>query len=90
MTDPNAPQIQVEFTQQALIKVKDWMARINDPKLKLSIEQIIQQDPRPTVYKGYESKESPYRNKHAFKLYDGDIQFEFLTPNHAVVIDIVF
>lgn len=82
-------KINVEFTQQALLKLQEWTEKTQNLQLKKSIEEIIQQDPRPTVYKGFESQESPYRNKHAFKLYDGDIHFQFLTAHHAVVIDII-
>lgn len=81
--------IQVLFSDLAMEKMQNWMNRSGDFTLKNSVEKIIQQDPRPLVYKGYESESSPYRNKHAFKLYDADIHFQFLSETQAVVIDIV-
>lgn len=82
--------IKVEFSTTAAEKVQLWMNRKQDVNLKKSIIEIVQEDPRPTVYKGFEQKESPYRNQHAFRLYDADIHFKFLSEDHAVIIDIIF
>ncbi len=82
--------ITVEFTDFAEQKILQWMERKQDFSLKKSIMEIIQQDPRPTLYKGYEQKDSPYRNQHAFRLYEADIHFRFLSEDHAVIIDIIF
>lgn len=90
VNEVNRPDIKVDFNQQSLLKVKEWMEKSGNAHIKTAIEQVIKEDPRPTLYKGHESSESPYRNKHAFRLYDGDIHFEFLTPHNAVVIDILF
>ena len=83
-------EIRVDFSETAEPKMADWIKIKNDPQLKQAVIEIIQQDPRPLAYKGYEETESPYRNEHAFRLYDADIHFKFLSENHAVVIDIIF
>ena len=84
------PQIHVEFQPAALEILQKWMSESARPELKDVIVELIQQDPRPVVYRGYEDGESPYRNKHAFRLYEGDIHFEFTSPTSAQVIDIRF
>ena len=63
---------------------------VGDDELYEVIVETLHQDPRPVVYKGFESSDSPYRNKHAFKLYDGDIHFEFNTDLTVEVFDIIF
>lgn len=82
--------ILVEFNESAEKKIQNWMTQKGDTTLRQAIIEIIQQDPRPTLYKGYEQVESPYRNQHAFRLYEADIHFKFLTENHATIIDIIF
>ena len=88
--DVHKPQIHVEFQPAALEILQKWMSESARPELKDVIVELIQQDPRPVVYRGYEDGESPYRNKHAFRLYEGDIHFEFTSPTSAQVIDIRF
>ncbi len=82
--------VRVKFTIEALENLKIWMNRSGRLELQEVIEQIIKEDPRPLVYKGFESETSPYRNKHAFRLYDGDIHFEFLSETEASVFNILF
>lgn len=82
--------IEVEFTELASTQLTEWIQKTGRTELKEVIIQTLKQDPRPVIYKGFESGESPYRNKHAFRLYDGDIHFEFLTAQIARVIDIKF
>lgn len=83
-------EIRVEFSHEAETKMADWIQRKGDVQLKQAVIEIIQQDPRPIVYKGYEDTDSPYRNQHAFRLYEADIHFKFLSENHALVIDLIF
>ncbi|MFZ3228814.1 MAG: tRNA (N6-threonylcarbamoyladenosine(37)-N6)-methyltransferase TrmO [Pseudobdellovibrio sp.] len=85
-----AKNIYVEFSDAALEILQKWMIRLNRSELKNVIEELIQQDPRPVVYRGFESGESPYRNKHALKLYDGDIHFEFTSETTVLVFNILF
>ncbi|MBC7741861.1 MAG: tRNA (N6-threonylcarbamoyladenosine(37)-N6)-methyltransferase TrmO [Bdellovibrionaceae bacterium] len=82
--------IEVSFTEKSLIQLQNWMTQSGRFELKEVITEVLKQDPRPTIYKGYETGESPYRNKHAFRLYDGDIHFEFLSATNAEVFDIRF
>ncbi len=89
-SDKALKSIQVDFTAEAKEQIQAWSQRLGRPELKDVVAALIQQDPRPVVYRGYESQESPYRNKHAMRLYDGDIHFEFTSANNACVIEIKF
>lgn len=83
-------EITVEFSDDALEILQKWMARTNRTELKEVITELIQEDPRPVVYRGFEAGQSPYRNKHAFRLYDGDIHFEFTSETTVRVFNILF
>ncbi len=83
-------EIQVEFSPSAMEILQKWSMKAGKSELQEVITEVLQQDPRPVIYKGFESKESLYRNKHAFRLYDGDIHFEFTSKNHVIVFDILF
>ncbi|MGE5085955.1 MAG: tRNA (N6-threonylcarbamoyladenosine(37)-N6)-methyltransferase TrmO [Bacillota bacterium] len=84
-------EIQVEFTESALKLLMQWQQRNPDKPLREVIEQTLKLDPRPVVYRGYESgDESPYRNKHAVRLFDGDVHFQFESPTLVRVFDILF
>jgi len=82
--------IRVEFSVDALSVLDLWMRKTGRSELKTVIEEVIQQDPRPLVYRGFENKVSPYRNEHAFRLYDGDVHFQFIEENIARVVSITF
>ena len=82
--------IRVDFSIVAMQKLQSWSDRIQRSELKEVIEEILRQDPRPVIYRGFETQESPYRNKHAFRLYDGDIHFEFTSKSNVIVFDILF
>ncbi len=90
MGEVKKDEIEVQFTEPALEILQKWTDRTGQAELKEVIIDILKQDPRPVIYKGYEAGESPYRNKHAFKLYDGDIHFEFISAQLAQVFDIRF
>ncbi len=81
--------IQVEFSNHSLQILQKWVENTGRTELLEVITDILKQDPRPVIYRGYESETSPYRNKHAFRLYEGDIHFEFVSQNHVIVIDIL-
>jgi tRNA (adenine37-N6)-methyltransferase len=83
-------EIQVEYSDSAMEILQNWMRKTQKNELQEVITEILKQDPRPIIYKGFESQQSPYRNKHAFRLYDGDIHFEFTSQNHVIVFDILF
>ncbi|MEK2689788.1 tRNA (N6-threonylcarbamoyladenosine(37)-N6)-methyltransferase TrmO [Bdellovibrio sp. GT3] len=83
--------IQVEFTEHASKILAQWQKQNPDKKLQEIIEDTLKLDPRPVVYRGYEGDEgSPYRNKHAVRLFDGDIHFEFENATLVRVLDILF
>lgn len=82
-------EIQVEFSDSAMEILQNWIKKTGKSELKEVISDVLKQDPRPVIYKGYESQESPYRNKHAFRLYEGDIHFQFASKNHVIVFDIL-
>lgn len=52
------------------------------------VEVTLQLDPRPTIYKGFESETSPYRSAHAVRLYNKDIHFTFTSPTTVEVLEI--
>jgi len=83
-------EIKVEFTPAAMEILHSWSKKSGQTELLEVIIDVLKQDPRPVVYKGFESVESPYRNKHAFRLYDGDIHFEFISKNQVLVFDILY
>lgn len=82
--------INVKFTDAAMEILQNWIQKSGRGELREVIEDVLKQDPRPIIYRGYESQESPYRNKHAFRLYDGDIHFEFTSKTDVIVFDILF
>ena len=90
MSEVESKNIEVQFTDEALEILQKWMLQTGRPELKSAIEQVLKQDPRPVIYRGFESEESPYRNKHAFRLYEGDIHFKFTTDLAVQVFDILF
>lgn len=83
-------EISVEFSPTAMEILQKWTTKSGKQELQDVIIEVLRQDPRPVIYKGFEAKESLYRNKHAFRLYDGDIHFEFTSKNHVIVFDILF
>ncbi len=85
-TSPAKTGIRVEFLCQSLLE--QWKSR--RPEIENLITQVLILDPRPTVYKGYEGADSPYRSRHAVRLYEGDIHFEFVAPDYIQVFDIRF
>ena len=87
----NVDAIQVTFTDEARLVLLSWSAKISKPELESVIVGVIKQDPRPVIYRGFEGQsETPYRNEHAFRLYDGDIHFKFTSASNAEVFAIKF
>jgi tRNA-Thr(GGU) m(6)t(6)A37 methyltransferase TsaA len=82
--------IEVEFTEHAQALLESWQSRHPERALREIVVETLQLDPRPVVYRGYEAGESPYRNEHAVRLFEGDIHFRFETPNFVRVLDILF
>ena len=88
--DDQKAVINVEFSPAAMEILQNWSQKTGRTELREVIIDILKQDPRPVIYKGFEATESPYRNKHAFRLYDGDIHFEFTSKYDVFVFDILF
>jgi len=82
--------IRVEFTEAAEKLMQEWEARHPEKSLREVVIETLKLDPRPVVYRGYEEGESPYRNEHAVRLYDGDVHFKFESPTLVRVVDILF
>lgn len=83
--------IEVSFTDEARAVLQSWSARLAKSELEVVIAGVIKQDPRPVIYRGFEgSIDSPYRNEHAFRLYDGDVHFRFTAAAAAEVFAIKF
>lgn len=89
-TEAALPMIEVVYTDEAMQTLIEWSLRLGRSELREVIDATLRQDPRPLVYRGFESQKSPYRNKHAFRLYDGDIHFEFESPECVKVFAILF
>lgn len=83
-------QIHVEFTVEAESLMAEWQKRRGENNLRNVVEDTLRLDPRPVVYRGYEAGESPYRNEHAVRLFDGDIHFRFESPTLVRVFNILF
>jgi tRNA-Thr(GGU) m(6)t(6)A37 methyltransferase TsaA len=83
-------QIEIQWTVEQTKLISEWSARINQPRLKNLIEETLALDPRPLVYRGYEGTESPYRQVHAVRIFDGDLHFVFSSPQVIEIRDIRF
>lgn len=87
----NIPEVEIAWEPEQLQLLQKWSADIQKPHLRTLIEDTLRLDPRPQVYKGYEGQESPYRNVHAVRFFNGDVHFEFMTPDkiriHKVIPD---
>lgn len=83
--------IQVQISDFLEIEIRQWAERIDQSSLRELIVQTLSLDPRPLVYRGFEGQQrAPYRTRHAVRLYDGDIHFEFKTPTIIELIEIKF
>jgi len=83
-------KIQVLWTEEQKQIVQKWSERIGQPQLIQLIEETLTLDPRPLVYRGYEGSDSPYRQVHAVRLFDGDIHFAFQSAQVIEIRDIRF
>lgn len=69
-----------KWTTTAQTQLIDWQNQYHRSRLQELIEQVIGQDPRPIIYKGYEGQaEGPYRQSHVVRLHEADIYFRYLT-----------
>ncbi len=84
-----ANPIAVEFSADAESSLQSWQSNSKQQNLRQLIIETISLDPRPVVYRGYENQDSPYRDEHAIRLFDGDVHFKFIRPDQAQVTKIV-
>ncbi len=82
-------RVEVEFAPEVEASLAQWQERTGHVHLREIITETIGLDPRPQVYKGYENQKSPYRQEHAFRLFDGDVHFKYVTPEKALVLKIL-
>ena len=87
--DEKALQRLIEWSEEALAVLVQWQHRHPEKKLQLLVEETLRLDPRPTLYKGFEGQESPYRNSHAVRLYEADIHFRFVNEAQILIERIV-
>jgi tRNA-Thr(GGU) m(6)t(6)A37 methyltransferase TsaA len=87
-SEPRAEPKEVAWPEALLVRLEEWERDIQKPGLRALVEETLRLDPRPVVYRGFEGQESPYRQVHAVRLYDGDIHFEFETPTRIVIRDL--
>lgn len=83
-------EVQVEFSGEAAETLAAWQEKMPEVDLKNHIQDVLSLDPRPLVYKGYEGQKGPYRQEHRVRLYDGDVHFEFMSPELVRVQKIVW
>ncbi|HEY8269242.1 MAG TPA: tRNA (N6-threonylcarbamoyladenosine(37)-N6)-methyltransferase TrmO [Pseudobdellovibrionaceae bacterium] len=83
-------QIKIEFLPEVESLLCIWQEQHPDKKLREIIVDTLKLDPRPVLYRGYESGDSPYRSDHAFRLLDGDVHFRFTSPENVMVFKILF
>lgn len=87
----SAKNIQIEFSPEQEIVLLNWSRRIAQPALRDILRETLRLDPRPLVYRGFEGEsEAPYRTAHAVRLFDGDVHFEFISPELIRVTHIKF
>jgi tRNA (adenine37-N6)-methyltransferase len=81
------PNIKVHWTKDALefLASPTSLLGVGVDEIKNLIEETIQTDPRPVIYRGMPGEESPYRQSHAFYIYDLDVHFTFVTDTEARV-----
>lgn len=85
-----AQLIEVEFLPEVLTEVEFWEMKKPEWKLKNLIIDTLKLDPRPVVYRGFEDqKNSPYRSRHAVRIIQFDIHFEFISKDHIRVLSIL-
>jgi tRNA-Thr(GGU) m(6)t(6)A37 methyltransferase TsaA len=82
--------IAVVFNDKSEQLLQGWIGRNPEKHLRELITETLGLDPRPVVYRGYEGGESPYRETHAVRLFDGDVHFKFVNPQLVEVFDILF
>lgn len=82
-------QIEVLFLDSVQEKMKIWQSMNPQVDCENLVRETLALDPRPVVYRGFEGQEeTPYRNTHACRLLNADIQFRFTSPNMVEVFEL--
>jgi tRNA-Thr(GGU) m(6)t(6)A37 methyltransferase TsaA len=81
--------IHIQFLPEAEAILQEWQCLHPDKKLREMVLETLRLDPRPVVYRGYENETSPYRNDHAFRLFEGDVHFRFVSADRVDVFKIL-
>jgi tRNA-Thr(GGU) m(6)t(6)A37 methyltransferase TsaA len=84
-------QFLFQWAQQALISLQDWadFRQQDAEELRDLIQQTLQLDPRPLVYRGYEGEQNaPYRSQHAVRLWEADIHFSMSSAETIQIMQI--
>lgn len=82
--------IVVEFNEAGESVLRGWQSWHPDKNLRAMITETLKLDPRPVIYRGYEEgQDSPYRQKHAVRLLDGDVHFHFISASRVEVFNIL-
>lgn len=84
----HSPKPVFEVRILCLEKLEKWKSQ--RPEIESLIRETLQFDPRPEVYKGFEGEDSPYRQNHAVRLYEGDLHFRYPSPQIVEIFDIHF
>ncbi|MFN8847905.1 MAG: tRNA (N6-threonylcarbamoyladenosine(37)-N6)-methyltransferase TrmO [Bdellovibrionales bacterium] len=69
-------------------KMQEWERQ--RPGIEKLVTETLSFDPRPDIYKGYEGQSSPHREKHALRIYEGDVHFTYPSPHLVEIYDIHF
>lgn len=80
--------LEVKFSEEAEASLFAWQKTKQDACLREIITQTIRQDPRPLLYKD-DDKETPRREWHAFRLFEGDVHFRLTNSQTAEVFKII-
>jgi tRNA (adenine37-N6)-methyltransferase len=84
------PNWKIKASAAIEAEIATWAAQKNISGLRNLIEETLLLDPRPLVYRGFEGQESPYRDSHAVRLYDGDIHFRFNSENEIEILKVIW
>lgn len=90
----NSVMPSIEFSEEAEARLSAWQTQMDilhpDVLLRIHLQDVLAQDPRPLVYRGYEGVSGPYRQEHRVRVYDGDVHFEFLSKDKIRVNRIIW
>jgi tRNA (adenine37-N6)-methyltransferase len=93
-------ELRFDWPEAVLSQLNEWFQNLQNDvlssnvikpdDLRKTVENVISLDPRPLVYKGYEGQESPFREEHAVRLWNGDVHFKFVSQDSVELCRIVW